>query len=45
VIAEQFGVRLWMYRLDYLACRQLAADTGRQGSSTHSRTFMQPVAD
>jgi glyoxylase-like metal-dependent hydrolase (beta-lactamase superfamily II) len=28
-IAERFKVRLWMTRLEYLTCRLLAADTGR----------------
>jgi glyoxylase-like metal-dependent hydrolase (beta-lactamase superfamily II) len=28
-IAEQFGARLWMSRLEYLTCRLMAADTGR----------------
>jgi len=28
-IAERFGVRLWMSRLEYLSCRLMAADTGR----------------
>jgi glyoxylase-like metal-dependent hydrolase (beta-lactamase superfamily II) len=29
-IAERFQVRLWMSRLEYLTCRLMAADTGRQ---------------
>lgn len=28
-IAQKFGVRLWMSRLEYLTCRLMAADTGR----------------
>lgn len=28
-LAEKFGARLWMSRLEYLACRLMAADTGR----------------
>jgi glyoxylase-like metal-dependent hydrolase (beta-lactamase superfamily II) len=28
-IAERFGARLWMSRLEYLSCRLMAADTGR----------------
>jgi glyoxylase-like metal-dependent hydrolase (beta-lactamase superfamily II) len=28
-IAERFQVRLWMSRLEYLTCRLMAADTGR----------------
>lgn len=28
-LAERYGVRLWMSRLEYLSCRLLAADTGR----------------
>jgi len=28
-LTEQFQVRLWMSRLEYLTCRLLAADTGR----------------
>ena len=29
-IAERFKARLWMSRLEYLTCRLMAADTGRQ---------------
>jgi glyoxylase-like metal-dependent hydrolase (beta-lactamase superfamily II) len=29
-LTERFGVRLWMSRLEYLTCRLMAADTGRQ---------------
>jgi glyoxylase-like metal-dependent hydrolase (beta-lactamase superfamily II) len=29
-LAERFDVRLWMTRLEYLTCRLMAADTGRQ---------------
>jgi glyoxylase-like metal-dependent hydrolase (beta-lactamase superfamily II) len=28
-IAQKFGARLWMSRLEYLTCRLMAADTGR----------------
>ncbi len=29
-ITRKFGVRLWMTRLEYLSCRVMAADTGRE---------------
>lgn len=29
-IVERFGVELWMSRLEYLMCRLMAADTGRE---------------
>jgi glyoxylase-like metal-dependent hydrolase (beta-lactamase superfamily II) len=29
-LAERFSARLWMTRLEYLTCRLLAADTGRE---------------
>ena len=29
-LAERFKVRLWMTRLEYLTCRLMAADTGRE---------------
>ncbi|MBL0086447.1 MAG: MBL fold metallo-hydrolase [Ideonella sp.] len=29
-LTRKFGIRLWMTRLEYLTCRTLAADTGRE---------------
>ncbi|NML44373.1 MBL fold metallo-hydrolase [Ramlibacter sp. G-1-2-2] len=39
-LARKFGVRLWMSRLEYLACRVLVGDTGREAPSDAIR-FLQ----
>lgn len=38
-LADQFGARLWMSRLDYLTCRLMAADTGRQAPAEGVRFY------
>ena len=38
-IARKFGARLWMTRLEYITCRMLAADTGREAPEDGLRFF------
>jgi glyoxylase-like metal-dependent hydrolase (beta-lactamase superfamily II) len=38
-LTRKFGVRLWMTRLEYLSCRAMAADTGREAPEDGVRFF------
>jgi len=38
-IAEEFGVQLWMSRLEYMSCRLMAADTGRAAPADAIRFY------
>jgi glyoxylase-like metal-dependent hydrolase (beta-lactamase superfamily II) len=40
-LTRKFGIRLWMSRLEYLTCRTLAADTGREAPDDAIRFYRQ----
>ncbi len=40
-LAHKFGVRLWMSRLEYLTCRVMVSDTGREAPEDAIRFFRQ----
>ncbi len=40
-LTRKFGCRLWMTRLEYLTCRVLAADTGREAPDDGVRFYRQ----